>query len=97
MWVSRGVNRLAGAWPSTPLALQSLFGMGMPRELVSKTWTITREVTAHIHTPPPRGSSQQVFFQFLLTFLPGSVPFVFLLAMAIDDGVVKCIIGQPLL
>lgn len=49
-------------------------------QLVSRTWTVTRAVTA------PPGSSQQVFFQFLLTFFPGSVRFVFLLAMAIDEG-----------
>lgn len=52
---------------------------------------------SHGRSLHPPGSSQQVFFQFLLTFFPGSVEFVFLLAMAIDDGVVKCIIGQPLL
>lgn len=69
-----------GAWPSTQLDLQSLL---VYCELVHGTWAITREGTP---PPAPSGSSQQGFFQFLLTFFPGSAQFVFFLAMAIDDG-----------
>lgn len=94
MWVCgcvcvdiEGCEGFPGAWrPSSQLDLQPL---SVYCELVSRTWAITREVTAPPPppTPPPRpGSSQQGFFQFLLTFFPGSVQFVFLLAMAIDDG-----------
>lgn len=75
---------IPGAWPSTQLNLLSLL---VYCELVHATWAITRKVTAQPPPPlPPPGSSQQGFFRFLLTFFPGSVQFVFLLAMAIDDG-----------
>lgn len=74
---------IPGAWPPTQLNLQSLL---VYCELVRGTWAITREVTAHPPPLLPPGSSQQGFFRFLLTFFPGSVQFVFLLAMAIDDG-----------
>lgn len=81
--VDVGIGGASGPWCLAIYSTRSTISVGILR---ASSWDLGNHKRGHPPPSAPSGSSQQGFFRFLLTFFPGSAQFVFLLAMAIDDG-----------